>query len=100
MKVADVWREIAHWIGGATVKELKRRMTHKEWMEWLDYFSRVGRLDPVRLYDRGPALLAWRMDAAMGGQTTIKNYLPFSSEPEGSANVNDIIKEFGGVKRG
>lgn len=96
-----MWRELAHWIGGATVNELKRRMTHKEWMEWLDYFSRVGRLDPIRLYDRPPALLAWKMDTALGGtSTTLKTYLPFSSEVEEVASVDAIIKEFGGVKRG
>lgn len=70
-------------------------------MEWLDYFVRVGRVDPVRLYDRGPALLAWKIDAVMGGKSEMKDYLPYYKEPEIEVPVSEAIKMFGGeIKRG
>lgn len=78
-------------------------MTHKEWMEWLEYFTRVGRLDPIRLYDRGPALLAWKIDQIAGNQSTMERYLPHQPEEEAEveATVGDVLKAFGGVvKRG
>lgn len=71
-------------------------MTHREWMEWLDYFSRIGRVDPIRLYDRGPALLAWKIDLATGNKTEIKDYLPHYEEPEIEVPVSEAIKYFGG----
>lgn len=93
-----MWREIAHFVGGATVRELKRRMTHREFMDWLEYFSRVGRVGPIRLYDRGPALLAWKIDQVVGGKSQMTDYLPATAEPEVEASVEDVIKAFGGVK--
>lgn len=70
-------------------------------MEWLDYFARIGRVDPIRLYDRGFALLAWKIDAAMGQKSEIKDYLPHYEEPEIDVPIADAIKYFGGeVKRG
>lgn len=83
---------------GGTVAELKHRMSAKEFGEWCDYFNRVGRCGPVRMFDAPAALLAWKVDHITGGTTEIKDYLPFSKEPEQLATVQDIFKEFSGVK--
>lgn len=70
-------------------------------MEWLEYFTRVGRLDPVRLYDRGSAMLASKIDAAVGVKSELKDYLPHFKEPDIDVPVSEAIKLFGGeVKRG
>jgi hypothetical protein len=70
-------------------------------MEWLDYFARIGRVDPVRLYDRGPALLAWKIDSVMGGKSEMKDYLPHYKEEDIDVPVAEAIRLFGGeVKRG
>lgn len=68
-------------------------------MGWLDYFTRVGRVDVVRLYDRGPAVLAWKIDQATGNQSKMTDYLPHYQEPEVDMPVSDVIKMFGGVKQ-
>jgi hypothetical protein len=85
---------------GGTVGELKHRMSAKEFGDWIDYFNRIGRCGPVRMFDAPAALLAWKVDNVMGGKTEIKDYLPFHKEPDQVASVEDIFKEFGGVKRG
>lgn len=75
-------------------------MSYAEFGRWIDYFNKNGRCGPRRMFDAGPALLAWKMDHLMGGSTTtIDDYLPKFSEVEADATVADIFKEFGGVKK-
>lgn len=77
---------------------MKHRVSAKEFGEWCDYFNRVGRCGPVRMFDEPAALLAWKIDHVMGGRTEIKDYLPFYREPDQEVPVKDAIKLFGGVK--
>lgn len=88
-----------HFVGGVTVRELKHRMSHREFVTWLEYFSRIGRVGPARLYDRGPALIAWQIDRALGVKSELADYLPVVEEKHMEASVEDVIKAFGGVKR-
>ena len=75
-------------------------MSAAEFGRWCDYFNKYGRVTPSRMFDSGPALLAWKVDHVMGGKTQIKDYLPFfKEEQERVASVDDIFKAFGGVKR-
>lgn len=73
-------------------------MTHREFMGWLEYFSRIGRVGPLRLYDRGPALIAWQIDRALGRSSQLTDYLPVIETADVEASLEDVIKEFGGVK--
>lgn len=75
-------------------------MSSAEFGRWCDYFNRVGRCGPVRMFDASAALIAWKIDHVMGGKTEIKDYLPFYQEQEKLASVEDVFKAFGGVKRG
>lgn len=85
-------------LGGGTVAELKHGMSAKEFGDWCDYFNRVGRCGPVRMFDAGAALIAWKIDNVMSGKTEIKDYLPFHKEPDQEIPVQDAIKLFGGIK--
>lgn len=86
---------------GATVKELKRRITHKEWVEWVDYVNRYGRLDPVRMYDWGDARIAWLISKTHGGKGEFAEFLPHKPQPKsGVGSLDEIIKAFGGMKSG
>lgn len=90
---------------GGTVGELKHRMSAMEFSRWVDYFNKYGRVNPVRTSDFGPAMLAWRIDRALGGDSDIKDYMLYGKgeeevTPDQLATVEDILKEFGGVKRG
>jgi hypothetical protein len=72
-------------------------MSAAEFGRHIDYFNKYGRLTPVRMYDAGPALITWRIDRAYGGKTIQKDWLP-NFEPDKVATVEDVIKEFGGVR--
>lgn len=77
-------------------------MSYAEFGRWIDYFNKNGRCGPRRMFDAGPALLAWKIDHLMGGSTTtIDDYLPKygQNEVEADATVADIFREFGGVKK-
>jgi hypothetical protein len=74
-------------------------MSAAEFGRWCEYFNKYGRVTPVRMFDSGPALLAWKVDHVMGGKTEIRDYLPFQTEHERVATVEDVFAEFGGVKR-
>lgn len=76
-------------------------MTHKEWMDWIDYFNRNGRLDPVRLYDRGSAMLCAIVSKALGGSGNPEDFLPYKPKPKNSLDsIDDFVKAFGMVKDG
>lgn len=86
---------------GGTVGKLKHRMSYPEFYRWCDYFTKHGRCTPTRMYDRGFALLAWRIDMALHvDQPDMTNYLPYYKQPDKEATLSDIVKELGGVKRG
>jgi hypothetical protein len=87
-------------LGGGTVGRLKHEMSSKEFSDWVRYFNKHGRCTPVRMYDFGPALIAWKIDHALGGKTRISDYLPYAKEQESVATVDDIAKAFGAVRRG
>lgn len=74
-------------------------MSHKEWFDWIDYFNRNGRLDPIRLYDRGSAQLCSIVANALGGSGTMEDFLPYKPKPK-LDNLNDFVKAFGTVKNG
>lgn len=86
---------------GGTVGELKHRMSYAEFIRWCKFFEKSGRCGPVRMFDRGFALLAWKIDHALGGNSEMTNYLPFYKEPDLDVPVEQAIKMFGGeLKRG
>jgi hypothetical protein len=76
-------------------------MTHREWIEWIEYFNRNGRLDPIRMYDRGSAQLCSIVANALGGSGTVEDFLPYKPQRENPlASLDDVVKAFGMVKNG
>lgn len=70
-------------------------------MDWIDYFNRYGRLDPVRMYDRGSAQLCSIVSKALGGTGTMEDFLPYKPQQRNVlSNLDDFMKVFGGVKNG
>jgi len=68
-------------------------------MDWLEYFNRNGRLDPIRMYDRGSAQLCSIVANALGGSGTMEDFLPYRPKPK-LDNLDDFVKAFGMVKHG
>lgn len=76
-------------------------MSHREWIEWIEYFNRNGRLDPIRMYDRGSAQLCSIVANALGGSGTVEDFLPYKPAPKPNLdNLDDFVKAFGMVKNG
>ena len=73
-------------------------MSYAEFGRHIDYLNKYGRCSPVRMFDRGPALIASRIDQLGGVESSIKDHLPFYQEPEVEAGIADVIKFFGGPK--
>lgn len=77
-------------------------MSAAEFGRWVSYFNKHGRCGPVRMFDKGSALIAWKIDHICGGKTQISDYLQLSREPDRAevvASVNDVFESFGGVKQ-
>lgn len=64
-----------------TVEELGLRMTQREFMGWVAYQEEYGELSPTRMFDRGPALVAYMLQALQGGKNKLVDYLPYYKEP-------------------
>lgn len=76
-------------------------MTHREWVEWIEYFNRNGRLDPIRRYDWGLAQIASILSKVHGGPGELSEFLPYKpKERNVLSNLDDLVKVFGGVKNG
>lgn len=76
-------------------------MSHREWIEWLNYFERNGRLDPLRMYDRGTAQLCSIVVKSLGGNGTMEDFLPHKPKARSVlSSIDDFVKVLGGVKNG
>ncbi len=64
-------------LGGMTVEEMGQRMSQREFMDWSVYAEINGELSPARRWDRGPALVAYMLQALQGGKGKLADYLPF-----------------------
>lgn len=69
-------------LGGMTVEEMGQRMSQREFMDWSVYAEINGELSPARRWDRGPALVAYMLQALQGGKGKLADYLPFHKEPD------------------
>ncbi len=82
-------------IGGATVGELQRRMSHAEFVRWCIYRRQFGPMNYERRYDRPAALLAYKYSQVHGGNPeSIADFMPWSQD-ESVATLEEIAKELG-----
>lgn len=85
-------------IGGRTVDEAKQRMTFAEFRGWLVFRHMRGSLFVGNRLETGFALVASMISRAFGGKAEQIDFMPHADKP--SASLNDVLKEFGGVRRG
>lgn len=83
------------------MRDLKARMSHREWLGWIDYFNRNGRLTPERIHDRTAAMICYQISAALGGKAKYEDFLYKRREKASNMDsLASVIKQFGGAKRG
>lgn len=78
-------------------------MSAAEFGRWCEYFNKYGRFTPVRMYDYAPALLAAKIDHALGGKSQVRDYIHYGKPKEeemGEDNPYAILRELWGVNRG
>lgn len=74
---------------GSTVGDLQNKMTYMEFDLWCQYRSKYGPLDPVRRFDRGPALVTSMIANVNGGKAVPNDFIPY-----GKALIEDSEEEF------
>lgn len=91
-------------VGGRTIVEAQRNLSHAEFFAWAEYRKKRGPLNPLLRQESGFALLAGLLCAAhgikgSGGQIlTHKDFMPYAhDEPE--ATVEDFMKMLGKAKK-
>lgn len=60
---------------GATVRELKRRMTHREFMSWCVFYQ-LSPFDDERCFDAPAARVAEQVSISRKGKARFKDFLP------------------------
>ena len=67
---------------GRLPSEVRESITAWDFQKYLDYRDKYGPLSPVRMYDRGPAIVSATVLRA-NGSTTVKatDFLPYGQEP-------------------
>lgn len=94
-------------IGGHTITELQAKLGTEEFRIWLAYRKKYGPMNPVRAYDRGPALITSMLLNVHGGKATPDQFLAYGHDPVDEnapePTVSEFIRSIGGanvVKRG
>ena len=87
-----------HGVGGATIEEAKQRITYAEFQDWVRFRNMRGSLFTGNRLESGFALLAWIVQKGLGGTREMVDFMPHADRS--AATLQDVIKEFGGVKGG
>lgn len=78
-------------------------MGYREYVLWTKYRRKYGPLSPVRLYDRGAAIIASTINNAHGGKAKPEDYIPYGKDEVEEFNPDIEIQKLisgGGVKIG
>ena len=72
-------------------------MGYREYILWTKYRKKYGPLSPVRLYDRGAAIIASTINNAHGGKAKPEDYIPYGKDEEKEVDISQYIQAaFGG----
>lgn len=77
-------------VGGRTVAEAKRRLSHREALAWREYVGRRGSLNTGRRVEYGVALLAMQQNRINGGKARLQDFLLHEREPEPVASIQGL----------
>jgi hypothetical protein len=47
---------------------------------WIQYRNKYGPMNPVRMYDRGAAIIATLVSRSAGGKANVDDFLPFGEK--------------------
>lgn len=84
---------------GGTIGDLQQHMGYREYLLWCKYREKYGPLNPVRMYDRGAAIIAAMVNNAHGGKAKPDDFIPYgkAQEEESEIDISEYIKAaFGG----
>jgi hypothetical protein len=88
-----VWHElVAQGIGGRSVAEAKRRISHREFISWLKYRKKHGTFDMGYRIDRAAAIIC---SALAHGKVAPEKFMPRYEEDEVKESFNTV---FAGLK--
>lgn len=91
---------------GRSISEVQATISHSEFQMWLRYRAKWGPMNPIRLYDAGPAMICSIIKNALGGKTKAADFMPYyenaaaHEKPDAAPSLEDFVKSFGGVKIG
>lgn len=82
-------------IGGRTIAEAKKNMTHRESLQWVEYIRQRGSLNIARRIEKqiefSVALLCATVNNSAGGKAKVKDFLPAEKAPETYAESIDQL---------
>lgn len=94
--------DIAGYIGGMTVEELKERMSYDEFLGWSAYIRKNGALNPGLRMEWCAALISHMLALVNGNKKSkIADYLPNRMPPEEEfATIGDVFRILKTAKKG
>jgi len=77
-----LWFDLALAMGD-TVESLQRRMSNREWAQWVAYFEVYGPVDLQRRYDEPAARVAAVVAQVHGNSNkTALDFMPYAAKPD------------------
>jgi hypothetical protein len=99
----EFWHELVlSGVGGRTIEEAKERMSYAEALDWAAYMRKRGPLNVGMRIEVGFAMLAVKIDRALGGKMTLNDFMPWSQhteEPDREATLDDVMSILMGARR-
>lgn len=81
---------------GKTVAEVQTTISGREIELWGRFREKHGPLNPVRMFDAGPALISSILVNANGGKSTPKDFMPYGRKVDDSGEEVIGADEFVG----
>jgi hypothetical protein len=78
-------------VGGRTVAEAKERLTFDEAIAWQAYLEKRGSANLGMRLEYGFALIARSINHALGGNATLRDFMPHADQPNSLAEVMKIL---------
>lgn len=64
-------------------------MTYAEFILWSQYRAKYGPLNPVRMYDRGFAIVASQVNRSVGGKAVPNDFISYGKDVEPDIEVDE-----------
>lgn len=72
-------------------------MGYSEYLLWCKYRKKYGPINPIRMYDRGPAIVATQINNAYRGKAKVEDFIAFGKEETPEVDISEYIQAaFGG----